>query len=76
VGHYAFYNQKDKEEEKDMKTLLNKIQAFIREEEGAAALEYAFLVAGIALAAAAGIMVLGSAINTKFNAVATNDLIK
>jgi pilus assembly protein Flp/PilA len=45
--------------------------AFIRDEEGASAVEYGLLVAGIAVAVMAAIYTIGTNLNTKFNSVAT-----
>ena len=53
-----------------MKTYLQKIVAFIRDEEGASAIEYALLVALIALAITAGATTLGTKISAMFNAAA------
>ncbi len=50
-----------------MKTYFQKAMAFIRDEEGASAIEYALLVGLIALAIAVGAGALGSAVNGKFN---------
>ena len=50
-----------------MKTLLSKTMAFIRDEEGASAIEYGLLVALIALAIVAGATALGQGVNTLFN---------
>jgi len=49
-----------------MKTYLRKIVAFINDEEAAAAIEYALLVALIALAIVAGATTLGTKIGTMF----------
>jgi pilus assembly protein Flp/PilA len=54
-----------------MKNLLAKAQAFIRDEEGASAVEYGLLIAGIAVAVMGAIYTLGTNLNTKFNSVAT-----
>jgi pilus assembly protein Flp/PilA len=54
-----------------MKNLLTKAQAFIRDEEGASAVEYGLLVAGIAVAVMAAIYTIGTNLNTKFSSVAT-----
>ena len=53
-----------------MKTFLQRIMAFIQDEEGASAIEYALLVALIALAITAGATTLGTKISTMFNAAA------
>lgn len=50
-----------------MKTYLQKIVAFLRDEEGASAIEYALLVALIALAITAGATLLGTKINSMFS---------
>jgi pilus assembly protein Flp/PilA len=49
-----------------MKTYLDKIVAFMQDEEGASAIEYGLLVGLIALAIAAGAGALGTAINKMF----------
>ena len=54
-----------------MKELLNKAQAFIKDEEGASAVEYGLLIAGIAVAVMTAIYAIGTNLNTKFNSVAT-----
>ena len=54
-----------------MQTLMNQIQAFIRDEDGASAVEYGLLVAGIAVAVMTAIYAIGSTLSTKFNSVAT-----
>ncbi len=51
-----------------MATLLKQ---FIREEEGASAVEYALLVAGIAVAIITAVYSLGTTINTMFGNVQT-----
>ena len=53
-----------------MKTYLRNILAFINDEEGASAIEYALLVALIALAITVGATALGTQINTMFNSAA------
>jgi len=53
-----------------MKTYLQKTMGFIRDEEGASAIEYALLVALIALAITAGATTLGTKISTMFNSAA------
>ncbi len=50
-----------------MQTYLKKFMAFIRDEQGASAIEYALLVALIALAIAAGATALGTNISKMFN---------
>ena len=57
-----------------MKTYLRKIVAFINDEEGASAIEYALLVALIALAITVGATALGTQINTMFTS-ATGKLV-
>jgi len=53
-----------------MKDLFTKVKSFIREEEGASAVEYGLLVAGIAVAVMGAIYTIGDNLNTKFNSVA------
>lgn len=53
-----------------MKDLFTKAKQFIREEEGASAVEYGLLVAGIAVVVMASIYLIGTNLNTKFDSVA------
>ena len=54
-----------------MKNLMNEVKAFIRDEEGASAVEYGLLIAGIAVAVMAAIYTIGVNLNTKFTSVGT-----
>ena len=54
-----------------MKDLFTKVRTFILDEEGASAVEYGLLVAGIAVAVMAAIYGIGTALNTKYNQVQT-----
>jgi pilus assembly protein Flp/PilA len=54
-----------------MKDLFAKVKQFVREEEGASAVEYGLLVAGIAVVVMVSIYLIGTNLNTKFNSVAT-----
>jgi pilus assembly protein Flp/PilA len=54
-----------------MNTLMSQIKAFVREEEGASAVEYGLLVAGIAVAVMAGIYAIGTSLSGKFSSVQT-----
>lgn len=59
-----------------MKTYLRKIVAFITDEEGASAIEYALLVALIALVIVGGATLLGKSISGMFtNAAAKLDAV-
>lgn len=54
--------------------MLDLIKAWVqtlREEQGAAMVEYGILIAGIAVAVIATVFLLGPAINTMFNTVLT-----
>ena len=53
-----------------MKSLLTKIKNFVREEDGASAVEYGLLVALIAVVIIAGVQLLGQNLLATFNAVA------
>jgi pilus assembly protein Flp/PilA len=53
-----------------MKRLLAQVRAFIQDEEGASAVEYGLLIAGIAVAVMGAIYTIGTNMNTKFNSVA------
>ena len=50
-----------------METYIQKFLSFLRDEEGASAIEYALLVALIALAITAGATTLGTKIGGMFN---------
>jgi pilus assembly protein Flp/PilA len=54
-----------------MRQLYTKARTFILDEEGASAVEYGLLVAGIAVAVMAAIYGIGTALNTKYNQVQT-----
>jgi pilus assembly protein Flp/PilA len=54
-----------------MKTLFAKVRTFVLDEEGASAVEYGLLVAGIAVAVMAAIYGIGTTLNTKYNQVQT-----
>lgn len=53
-----------------MKDLFTKVTRFIREEDGASAVEYGLLVAGIAVVVMSAIYLIGTNLNTKFSDVA------
>ena len=53
-----------------MTDFVARTMAFIRDEEGASAVEYGLLVAGIAVAVMAAIYTIGTNLNTKFTSVA------
>jgi len=54
-----------------MKDLFTKVRTFCLDEEGASAVEYGLLVAGIAVVVMAAIYLIGTNLNTKFSGVAT-----
>jgi pilus assembly protein Flp/PilA len=54
-----------------MQDLFTKVKSFFVEEEGASAVEYGLLVAGIAVAVMAAIYGIGSALESKFSNVQT-----
>jgi pilus assembly protein Flp/PilA len=54
-----------------MKTLINQARAFIKDEEGASAVEYGLLIAGIAVVVMGAIYAIGTSLNTKFTSVQT-----
>ena len=54
-----------------MKDLFTKVRTFVLDEEGASAVEYGLLVAGIAVAVMGAIYGIGTALNTKYNQVQT-----
>lgn len=53
-----------------MKNLLTKVKNFIREEEGASAVEYGLMVALIAVVIIAAVTLLGQNLSTMFTNVA------
>ncbi len=52
-----------------MQSLLIKARTFLQDEEGASAVEYGLLVAGIAVAIIVSVYALGTKINSMFNNV-------
>jgi pilus assembly protein Flp/PilA len=52
--------------------MFTKVKNFLREEEGASAVEYGLLVAGIAIAALVAIQAVGTNLSTLFTNVAGN----
>ena len=54
-----------------MKDMFTKVKTFFLDEEGASAVEYGLLVAGIAVAVMAAIYGIGTALNTKYTEVQT-----
>ena len=59
-----------------MEYLYQKVKTFMADEEGATALEYALLVSGIALAIYLGVTAFGTALNNKFNNLASNNIVQ
>lgn len=55
-----------------MKNVLSSVQDFIREEEGASAVEYGILVALIAVAVIATVTLVGTKLEAVFNKVQAN----
>jgi pilus assembly protein Flp/PilA len=54
-----------------MKDLFTTVKTFLLDEDGASAVEYGLLVAGIAVAVMAAIYGIGTALNTTYNQVQT-----
>jgi pilus assembly protein Flp/PilA len=54
-----------------MKTLMNQVVAFVADENGASAVEYGLLIAGIAAVVMVAVYAIGTTLSTKFNAVNT-----
>lgn len=54
-----------------MKKIQNTLAAFIREDDGATMIEYALLVALIAVVVAAALVTLGTTVKTKYSSVST-----
>lgn len=55
-----------------MKKLVNGVRRFLRDEEGATAVEYALMVALIAVVIIAAVTLLGENVRDVFNAVANS----
>jgi pilus assembly protein Flp/PilA len=54
-----------------MKNLMKEVKAFINDEEGASAVEYGPLVAGIAVAIMSAVYFLGTTLTSLFSSAAT-----
>ena len=54
-----------------MKNLFAKVRTFVLDEEGASAVDYGLLVAGIAVAVMAAIYGIGTVLNTNYSQVQT-----
>jgi pilus assembly protein Flp/PilA len=54
-----------------MKKIQHTLAAFIRDEDGATMIEYALLVALIAVVVAAALVTLGTTVKTKYSSVST-----
>jgi pilus assembly protein Flp/PilA len=54
-----------------MKKIHASLAAFVRDEDGATMIEYALLVALIAVVVAAALVTLGTAVKTKYSSVST-----
>ena len=52
--------------------MLNKIKTFLKSEDGATAIEYGLIAAGIAVAIIAAVFVVGDDLSKLFNTVASN----
>jgi len=52
-----------------MKRVMNVLHAFVRDEDGATMIEYALLIALIAIVVAAALVTLGTAVKTKYSSV-------
>jgi pilus assembly protein Flp/PilA len=50
---------------------MEKLLKFVKDEEGLVAIEYALIAVFVALAIIAGITILGTNLNSKFNSIAT-----
>jgi pilus assembly protein Flp/PilA len=62
---------RDARETEQMKTIINAINGFVRNDEGQDLIEYALLAGLVALAATVAMGTLGGAISQKFTDVAT-----
>jgi pilus assembly protein Flp/PilA len=52
-----------------MKRVMNVLHAFVRDDDGATMIEYALLVALIAVVVAAALVTLGTTVQTKYSSV-------
>ena len=55
-----------------MSTIVRTVRNFVRDEEGAAAVEYALMIAAIAVVIVTAVKLIGTNANAKFNAAATS----
>ena len=54
-----------------MSTIVRIVRNFVRDEEGAAAVEYALMIGAIAVIVVTAVKLLGTNVNARFNAGAT-----
>jgi pilus assembly protein Flp/PilA len=62
------FNSKDREHSAGFSVILSR---FLRDEQGATAIEYAMIASGVAVAIAASVTNLGSTVNNLFTSVLT-----
>ena len=55
-----------------MLNIMKKVQGFLKSEDGATAIEYGLIAAGIAIAIIAAVFVVGDDLSDLFNTVASN----
>jgi pilus assembly protein Flp/PilA len=55
-----------------MLSMITKVQSFFKSEDGATAIEYGLIAAGIAVAIIAAVFVVGDDLSSLFNTVASN----
>ena len=55
-----------------MLSIITKVQSFLKSEDGATAIEYGLIAAGIAVAIIAAVFVVGDDLSGLFNTVASN----
>ena len=58
--------------QKGTQTMIQFIKKFVRDEEGASLVEYALMVALIAIVCIAGVTTLGTSVNTKLGTAASS----
>lgn len=63
-------HQQTQQRSGNMKDLFTKVKQFVRAQEGASAVEYGLLVAGIAVVVMVSIYLIGTNLNAKFDSVA------
>jgi len=71
ISSGCFFPTNHDVKEKDMKTMFDGIKRFVREEDGAAGVEYALLLCLVAVVIAGFVTAMSGSVNTIFTAIKT-----